>query len=470
MIVILGAGVAGLTVAEALRGRTSLPIKVLERDAVVGGASRTVRFGEFRYDLGGHRFYTKKANVQALVERLIGPDLLTVERVSHIYFRGKMVDYPLTPLNALGALGLGQALSAGCGYLAIRLKEVLRPCPELTFEQWAVSRFGRPLYRAYFKGYTEKLWGVPCHRLSADFAEQRIKGLSVREIIRDALFRRSGATTLVRRFLYPRLGFGMIPEKMASGWTPPNEVLCNTPAERVLHDGRRIVAVEAGGTRFPVTHCASSLPMDELLRLLEPKPSPEVLRAADALRYRSLVTLFVTFRRPQLTKDHWIYFSDPDCPFSRLHEPKNWSSAMAPPDRTGVVLEFFCQRGDETWNASANELLSRALAYLERAGIARADEAEDCDVQRLAKAYPVYELGYRDHVAKVLGYLGEFENLHSVGRNALFRYTSADHYIDMGMSAAENILGGRHDVARIGTEQEYAEDGEFHAPGTAGAH
>jgi protoporphyrinogen oxidase len=232
VIVILGGGIAGLSAAETLRGRTELPIKLLERDAVIGGASRTVRFGGFRYDLGGHRFYTRKANVQALVERLVGPDLLTVDRVSHIYFRGKMVDYPLTAMNALSALGWGRAFVAGCGYFANRVKEAFRPSPGLTFEQWAVSRFGRPLYRAYFKGYTEKLWGVPCDRLSADFAEQRIKGLSLREVIRDALFKRAKATTLVRHFLYPRLGFGMIPEAMAAGWQPPNELLLNSPAEK----------------------------------------------------------------------------------------------------------------------------------------------------------------------------------------------------------------------------------------------
>lgn len=471
MIVILGGGIAGLSAAETLRGRTELPIKVLERDAVLGGASRTVRFGDFRYDLGGHRFYTKKANVQALVERLIGPDLLTVDRVSHICFRGKMVDYPLTALNALSALGWGRAFAAGCGYLANRVKEAFRPSPGLTFEQWAVSRFGRPLYRAYFKGYTEKLWGVPCDCLSADFAEQRIKGLSLREVIRDALFKRGKATTLVRHFLYPRLGFGMIPEAMAAGWQLPNELLVNSPAEKVIHDGKRIVAVESRGTSFPVTHCVSSLPMDDLVRLLEPRPEPAVLAAAEKLRYRDLVTLFVTFRRERVTRDHWIYFPDADCPFARFHEPRNWSSDMAPPGQTGLVIEFFCQRGDATWNAPADALYGQALDYLERARLARRAEAGPCDLQRVPKAYPVYELGYHAHVAAILGCLGSFENLHSVGRNALFRYTSADHYIDMGMSAAENILAcgrglraPRIDIARIGTESGYAEDGAFHAP------
>jgi len=464
LVIILGAGIAGLSVAETLRGRTHLPIKVLERDDAIGGASRTLRFGEFRYDLGGHRFYTRKAHVQALVERLVGPDLLTVDRVSHICFRGKMVRYPLSAINALGALGVGGAFVAGCGYLATRARQALRPSPCHTFEQWAVSRFGRPLYEAYFKPYTEKLWGLPCERLSADFAEQRIKGLSFREVVREALFRRGKAVTLVRRFLYPRLGFGMIPEKMAEGWAPPNEILCNSPAGKVIHDGRRIIAVEANGTRYPATHCVSSLAMDDLLRLLEPRPPAAVLAAADALRYRDLVILLVTFRCPRITGDHWIYFPDPDCPFARLHEPKNWSAAMAPEGQTALVVEFFCQRGDATWNASPDELRRQTVAYLERIGMLGGAEAGPCDLHRLVKAYPVYEVGYRDHVATVLGYLAGFDNLHCAGRNALFRYTSADHYIDMGIRVAENILGGNHTISHIGTEPGYAEDGEFRAP------
>jgi len=464
LIVILGAGIAGLSVAESLRGRTSIPIKVLERDVVPGGASRTVRFGEFRYDLGGHRFYTKKRHVQEFVERLIGPDLMVVDRISHIAFRGKMVEYPLSAFNALAALGPWEACLATGDYVLSRARQLFGKNDAQTFEQWTVSRFGNRLYRTFFKDYSEKLWGLPCERLSADFADQRIKGLSFREVVKDALSRRGKATTLVRRFLYPRLGFGMIPERMAAGWEPPNEVLCGMPAEKIIHDGRRILAVESRGVSFPVTHCVSSLPMDDLVRMLEPRPDAAVLEAAESLKYRDLVILFIALDRERVTDDHWVYFPDRQCPFARFHEPKNWSAAMAPADKTGLVVEFFCERGDGVWNAPAEQLCRWATDYLEALGMVRASEVLASDIQRVAKAYPVYELGYQAHVETILGYLDRFENLQSVGRNALFRYTSSDHYIDMGIRAAQNILGGSYDLRQVGTEPGYAEDGEFAAP------
>ena len=466
MIVVLGAGIAGLSAAEGLRGKTPLPIKVLERDLVPGGASRTVHFGEFRYDLGGHRFYTKKAHVQEFVERLLGQDLLTVDRVSHIAFNGRLVSYPLSAVDALSAMGPWRACLAGGDYLATRVREAVRPSPGKTFEEWTVSRFGRRLYDTYFKGYSEKIWGIPCDTLSADFAEQRIKGLSLREMVRDALTRRSRSTTLVRHFLYPRLGFGMLTDRMAENLEAPDEVLCGMPAGRICHQAGKILAVESRGVRFPVSHCVSSIAMDDMVRLMDPAPPSAVVQAAQALRYRDLVVLFLTFEREQITDDHWIYFPDTDCPFARFHEPKNWSPAMAPDGKTGLVVEFFCQEGDALWTAPAEDLRRAALEYIEHLGMAKADEAGPCDIQRITKAYPVYEVGYRPHVDVVLDYLSQFENLQCVGRNALFRYTSSDHYIDMGLRAADNILGARHDVVRIGTEAGYAEDGRFQAPAT----
>lgn len=463
MIVVLGAGMAGLTAAYTLRGKTTHPIKVLERDPVHGGASRTIAFDGFRYDLGGHRFYTKMPHIQKFVEDLVGKDLVTVDRVSRIYLNHRFINYPLAAFDVLRALGPIKSSQITLDYAFTKVKECLSPSPDETFEQWATKRFGRKLYDIYFKVYSEKLWGVPCGELSSDFANQRIKGLSFREAVRDALLKKSDATTLVKRFIYPRLGFGMIPDRLVEGWTAPDELLLSTPATRVVHNGSRIERVigRDGEVEFKSHAVVSNIAMDDLVRLMDPAPPAEVRAAADALRFRDMVVLFATFRVPQITPDHWVYCSDADCPFGRFHEPKNWSAEMAPADRTGLAIEFFCQAGDATWTADPKDLFETSIAQLERMGLIEKAAADRFDVQRIRKAYPVYRVGYRSHVDAVLGYLKRFENLQSVGRNALFRYTSADVYIDMGIKAAENLLGRRHDVASLGSEGGYAEDGKF---------
>ncbi|MEW6359752.1 MAG: NAD(P)-binding protein [Planctomycetota bacterium] len=463
MIVVLGSGITGLTAAYCLRGKTEHPVKVLERDSVHGGASRTVTFGDFRYDLGGHRFYTKMSHVQQFLADLLGDDLITVGRISRIYMNGKFINYPLAGFDVLRALGPMKSAGIVANYAMTKIREGIAPTPDDTFEQWAVKRFGRTLYEIYFKIYTEKLWGVPCGELSSDFASQRIKGLSFREAVRDAVFKKSNAATLVKQFFYPRLGFGMIVDKLIEGWTEPDELLCNTPATMIAHNGRRIERIEGGNGKvgFDVQECVTSIPMDDFVRMMDPAPPQEVLHAADALRYRDMVLLFATFNTPQITPDHWVYCSDADCIFSRFHEPKNWSAAMAPPDKTGLVIEFFCQTGDGIWTAQPAHLFEQSIAQLRKMGLIQKGMEAGFDVQRICKAYPVYTLDYRGHVDCILSYLRRFDNLHSIGRNALFRYTSSDIYIDMGIKAAENILGHDHEIEAIGTEREYAEDGKF---------
>ncbi|NOZ20685.1 MAG: NAD(P)-binding protein [Planctomycetes bacterium] len=463
MIVVLGSGIAGLTAAYCLRGKTEHPIKVLERDPLHGGASRTVAFGDFRYDLGGHRFYTKIPHVQQFLIDLLGDDLITVGRISRIYMNGKFIHYPLAGFDVLRALGPVKSAGIMANYAMTKLRERIAPTPDDTFEQWAVKRFGRKLYEIYFKVYTEKLWGVPCAELSSDFANQRIKGLSFREAVRDAVFKKSDTSTLVKQFIYPRLGFGMIVDRLIEGWTEPDALLCGTPATRIVHSDRRIRRIEggSGAVAFDVQDCISSIAMDDFVRMMDPAPPQEVLHAAAALRYRDMVLLFATFNAPQVTHDHWVYCSDADCLFSRFHEPKNWSAEMAPPDKTGLVIEFFCQEGDDLWAAESEWLFEQSIAKLREMGIIKEGTEEGFDIQRIRKAYPVYNVGYGRHVDRILGYLRQFENLHSIGRNALFRYTSSDIYIDMGIKAAENILGHNHEIESIGTESEYAEHGKF---------
>jgi len=461
--VIAGGGVAGLSAAYRLQGSSDVPFVLFERDRQVGGYSRTVVHDGFRFDLGGHRFYTKKPEVSRVIDELVGPDLLEVDRISRILFKGRFVDYPLSAFNTLKSLGILSAGRAVLDYGATKVRRVLTGGgPEVTFEEWAVNRFGRYLYEVYFKVYSEKTWGIPCTELSADFAEQRIKGLSFREAVKDALFKKGEDDSLVRRFIYPRYGFGQITDAMAAAVCEPNRVLTNHAVTGVEHDGDRITAVivqrdDGKEVRQPCSDLISSLATDDLVRCLRPAVPAEVLAAADALRYRAVRILVLLLDTKQVSPDHWIYVPSPDIGFCRLHEPKNWSPAMAPPDKTSLVLEYFCQAGDETYNRPGQELAEEAAAQLESIGLIPRDSVIDFASVPMPRAYPVYNVGYKEHLDVVRDYLDRFSNLHAVGRNASFLYTSSDHYIDMGLKAAENVLGHNHDLSRIGRESGYAE-------------
>ena len=462
-IVIAGSGVAGLAAAYRLQGSGSPPFTIFERAPEVGGYSRTLRHGEFRFDLGGHRFYTKKAHIQKLIEDLIGEDLLTVDRVSRILFRGKFFDYPLGVFNTLKALGMTGAARAVLDYGGMKVSGLFgRRGPEDTFEQWALNRFGQYLYRAFFEVYTEKTWGIPCTELSADFAEQRIKGLSFREAVKDAVLRKGEDGSLVRRFAYPRYGFGQIPDKMAKVVEQPNTIETATSVVALEHDADRITAVIVSGAegterRVPCSELISSIAIDDMVRMMRPASPERVTEAADRLRYRGLTILFLVLDVEQVSPDHWTYVPSPDIGFCRMHEPKNWSPEMAPPGKTGVVLEYFCQEADTRWQRDDWELSVEAGRDLERMGLVDPATIVDSVVVRLSRAYPLYGLGYNDHLDVVAGYLNGFTNLHRIGRNATFLYTSSDHYMDMGLKAAENVLGHDHDLAAIGREKSYAE-------------
>jgi protoporphyrinogen oxidase len=461
---VLGAGLTGLTAAYVLH-RNGAPVQVFEADCVPGGASRTVRYDGFRFDLGGHRFYTKNQRVLDLVRELLGDELITVDRVSRIYLEGKFVDYPLSFFSALAGLGATRSLAVAGSYVAQKIRGIPlihhRRDEEHTFEQWVVNRFGRRLYEIYFKPYSEKVWGVPCSELGADFAAQRIKGMSFRAALRSMLLPAKNApATLASRFIYPRLGFGRIPEQMAAA-LPVGALHLNSPVLRVEHDGRRVTAAicrsDAREARFKAANFISTIPVSDFVHALSPAPPPVVLEAADGLRYRALVIAFLTLDREQVTPDHWIYFSSADVFFGRMHEPKNWSPAMAPAGRTGLVVELFCFETDPVWTEPEEALLKRVAKRLAELRLIEEKQVSGGCIVRLPKAYPLYVNDYRRRMRTILDFLRRFGNLQSAGRNGLFRYTSGDWYIDMGIKAAENLLGRHHDLMTVGAEQEYAE-------------
>ena len=459
---ILGGGLTGLTAAYVLQQR-SHPVRVLEATPWLGGASRTVRWGEFRFDLGGHRLYTRDRRVVEMVERLVGTDLLQVPRISRIYLHGHFVNYPLSFFNALKALGPATSAAVTASYVKQKLRKVVRRPPDVTFEDWVVNRFGRKLYEIYFKTYSEKVWGVPCERLGSDFAAQRIRGLSFREAVKNMLFR-GGKTpdSLVSEFTYPRLGFGQITEKMAECMAADRIHLCS-PVVRVRHDGRRVRAVVArqnGVERsWEPDQAITTIPVTNLVSMMDPPPAADVVEAARGLSFRDIIIVFLALDRPKVTDDHWIYFPDPDIFLGRIHEPKNWSAAMAPAGQTGIVAEIFCFAREPVWDEPDRSLIRRCTEQLETVGLIRASQLIGGHVVQCPKAYPLYERGYRERIAAVLGYLKGLSNLQSAGRNALFRYTSSDRYMEMAIKAAENVLGiADHDVDAVATDKEYAEE------------
>ena len=444
-VLVLGGGFAGLAAARELSaaGRETL---VLEAGPVVGGLSRTETFGDFRFDLGGHRFFTHDEEVAALVGRLMGDELIDVPRSSKILLRGRYVDYPLRPANALAALGPVTTARVVADWILEQLRSVKGKRPDVSLEDWVVHRFGRTLFNIYFKEYSEKVWGLPCERISVGWVAKRIEGLSLGRAIRDAFTRehRSTVASLVDRFAYPRLGIGRVGERLSEELAPRGRVLCDARVVRVSHEAGKIrevlVATPSGERAFTADAVVSTIPLPVLARLLDPAPAPRVLDAANALGFRDLLLAAVAVDRPSVTDQTWIYLPDRSIPFGRIHEPKNWSRAMAPADQSLVVAEYFCFRGDEIWASSDEQLESLTVAGLEKLGYLERRQVIGTRIVRVPAAYPLFEIGYERHAAAVRGGLREIGNCFVAGRSGCFAYQNMDHAIRSGIDTARQVL------------------------------
>jgi protoporphyrinogen oxidase len=421
-------------------------VRVLEGGAVVGGLARTeVREG-FRFDLGGHRFFTGNTHLEGFVRELIGDELVMVPRSSRIYLRGKWIEYPLRPLNALFGLGLRNSAEILLGYAVASAGQRLRPTPLISLEDWVVAQFGRPLFKHYFRDYSEKVWGLSCRDISAEWMAQRIQGLSLGTAIGRAFLQRGPALpTLVDRFLYPQLGIGRIAERLREEIEQINPISTNTRVQRIHHDGQRIEGVsvrqgdhlnELRGDEF-----LSTIPLTQVIQALSPNAPSHVRAAAARLRYRDMVIVTVMLKRERATDQTWIYFPGKDIPFGRLHEPTNWSAAMAPPGCTLLVTERFCFRGDATWNSTDADLIDSTVEHLVKLGFIHRSEVHDGVVVRISAAYPLFDVGYQEHVQVLCDYLERFDNLMLAGRSGRFRYFNMDQTIASGLTAAQELLG-----------------------------
>ncbi len=462
---VVGAGPAGLTAAWELDRLGLRPTVFEAHPSLVGGLSRTERYGGYRFDIGGHRFFTKSDEIRELWHRFLpDEDFLVRQRMSRIYYRGRFFRYPLDAKDALRKLGVVEAARCGFSYLA----STLRPKRNIvSFEDWVVAHFGRRLYEIFFKTYTEKVWGMPCSEISADWAAQRIKGLSLFRAVKQALFGQRGeiVKTLIEEFEYPRLGPGMMWERVAEDLAARGvSVQLGTRVAEIHHDGGRVVALEVEtateSRRVAVDAMVSSMPIRALVEGLRPKPPSEVLDAARALRYRDFLTVVLVLDDPDVFPDNWIYIHDPSVRVGRVQNFKNWSPEMVPDQRhTALGLEYFCNEGDDLWDATDEELLERGSRELASIGLIDSDKVIDGTVIRVHKAYPVYDEEYAANVAVIRSYLdAEFDNLQLCGRNGMHKYNNQDHAMMTGLMAARNLAGQEWDQWRVNQDAEYLEE------------
>lgn len=474
---VVGAGPAGLTAALEL-GKLGRKAVVFEADDIVGGISRSVEFQGCRLDIGGHRFFTKVREVEALWHEILGDDLLVRERMSRIFYRDTFFDYPLKPTNALRGLGVVEAMRVVLSYLHSQLFPI---ADERTFDAWVSNRFGRRLFEIFFETYTEKVWGMPCSEISAAWAAQRIKNLNLLTAVKNAFLgagRGSGGdevvTSLIERFLYPRLGPGMMWERcreLAAGHGI--ETHLNSRVVTVRHDAGRVVSVDVAGpdlegagsegrTRTePCTSLISSMPITALVHAMDPPAPAEVRAAADGLRYRDFLIIGLLVDREHLFPDNWIYVHSPDVRVGRVQSFKNWSPEMvADPSKSFVGLEYFVNEGDDLWSLPDDKLVEMGGVEGQRIGLFDKADVEAGTVVRMPKAYPVYDDDYERHLETIRTWLGGFENLQTIGRNGQHRYNNQDHSMVAGLYAARNVGGADLDLWSINVEQEYHEEVE----------
>ena len=466
-IVIIGAGPAGLTAAYEL-SKLGMRATILEADDQVGGISRTVNYRGYRFDIGGHRFFSKIPLINELWHEILQEEFLLRPRLSRIHYGGRYFDYPLKPMNALTGLGGMEALRIVLSYAKVKLAPSRE---EVNFEQWVTNRFGSRLYDIFFKTYTEKVWGMPCTEISADWAAQRIKDLSLREAVRNALVGTGRSkdgevvTTLIDQFHYPRLGPGMMWEccealLAAQG----SETLRGIYIERICHrQGRveRVYGRTPSGERvaFGGNHVISSMPLRDLIHALDPAPPDEVLQAARNLRYRDYLTVALMVQRASVFPDNWLYIHSPEVKLGRIQNYKNWSPDMVPdPASTSLGLEYFLWDQDEAWGWSQERLIELGIQECVQVGLIDPSEVTDGTVVRMPKAYPVYDQRYQSSIATLRAYMQHFKNLQTIGRNGLHRYNNQDHSMLTGVYAARNVLGDTYDVWSVNTEQAYHEE------------
>ena len=456
---VLGGGPAGLT-AGYLLGKRDHDVVVLEAEDQVGGLAKTVERDGYRFDLGGHRFFTKALEVDDLWHEVLGDEFLRRPRMSRIYWNQRYLDYPLRGPDVIKKLGPVELARCMGSYFAA----AARPKGEEdSLEQWVTNRFGRRLFELFFQSYNEKVWGVPASEIRAEWAAQRIKGLSFFSAARAAFFGNRGnkIKSLISEFNYPRYGPGQMWDAMTEAIrTQGGEVLLSAPVTRLELAGSRVVEVEAGEATYTLPEAViSSLPLREVVRMASPAAPQHVVDAANGLRYRDFLTVALVVDGEDLFPDNWIYIHEPGVRVGRIQNFRSWSPWMVPdPSKACVGMEYFCFAGDDLWSMEDDDLVALAADELERLRLAPKSKVERGFAICVPKAYPIYDADYAERVQVIRDWLDGIDNLQQVGRNGLHRYNNPDHSMLTAMRAVDNLLSGaEHDIWAVNAESVYHE-------------
>ena len=466
-VIILGAGPAGLATGHEL-SVSGVTVSVLDRNDFVGGLCNTNEYKGYKFDLGGHRWFTKNEDLNSWFRRLMGDEIVWVERISRIYYDGGYYTYPISILNVIKNAGLLTIIQAGVTYLLSAIQYSLFNKSIKNMKDAYVAQFGGKLYDMFFRRYSEKVWGLPCEQLSSDWVSQRSAGLSIWTVIQESLLRtKSDNESLIEEFMYPRDGYVRIPQRMAEdilAQSESNAILLESNVTKIKYRGPRDFEVfykDKDGTEHSkhATIVVSTIPLGVLPRIMEPGCDQKVTDAAKGLTFRALITVNVILKKKRVSIDTWLYIQDEDILFGRMHEPKNWSPAMVPDQATtSLVLECFCTKDDHIWSLTDEEVGRRCVEDLEnKLKFIESSEVLDFTCVRTLQAYPVYDLAYADKIKTINEYLAGFDGLHIVGRGGTHRYNNADHSIEMGLLLGRKILGYDVDYMEVNTEPEYHE-------------
>ena len=471
-VVVIGGGPAGLTAAYELLKRSAAhqPI-VLEGSHMVGGISRTESNNGYRFDIGGHRFFTKVQEVEDMWHEVLTRDFITVPRLSRIYYRERFFDYPLKLFNALGNIGPYESMRILLSYFKWQVKPYKQ---EESFEEWVINRFGGRLYMHFFRSYTQKVWGIDPKEIRADWAAQRIKNLSLFKAVWNAISGANDTTSLIEEFQYPRLGPGMMWERTAEIIKEKGgAVQLKSEVVKVSRDGNRVTSVDVRNwsqgepviERIEGDHFINSMAIRDLIHAFDPPPPPEVIAAANRLKYRDFLIVTLVLDHADPFRDNWIYIHSPKVKVGRIQNFRAWSKEMLPDQNTASIgMEYFCQEGDGLWTMTDEELRALASKELEQLGLAKASDVIGAAIIRQPKAYPVYDGEYRAALDVLEEWILSLENFQTVGRNGLHRYNNQDHSMLSAMYAARNVLGEKNDVWDVNVERSYHEEFEVKKP------
>lgn len=493
-VLILGAGLAGLAAGHEVTKKSNKKIIIAEKNPYVGGLAVTLKKDGYSFDSGPHRWFTKSDEINNWLKDLLKDELVDVNRLTRIYYKGKYYYYPLKPLNALGNLGIINAVWAISSYawIRIQLKTGLRKKEVNNIADAYINQFGYKLYYEFFHFYTEKLWGRKTTELSGDWASQRSKGLSIWSAVKDSIVKSKNVISLIDKFMYPKTGFGRIAEKMEEDILAKsdNSILLSqdvTKIEWSESNGERIISAitlkstavsdihdkditisnkaipgthnqESSETKIQTEFCISSIPITELVIRMDPPAPQDVTEAAHGLSFRDEVQVTLMINKAHFTPDNWVYTQDSKLIFVRLMEMDSWTDGLSPEGTTSIVFELACQEGDTTWNKTDDELVEMvATNYINEFHYFEKENIVGSYVHRVPKEYPVYDIGYKEKVVKIKEYLKGFKNLQIIGRNGTFKYNNSDHSIQMGLYAARNIMGEKYDLENINTDRAYHE-------------